>query len=171
MIILFWVRPQLYYFLKYIKLYIFILKNIIYLLKKNDIFIVFEISYSKITLSKSAAKSAWLGALLPAIPYRSKRARVIPCALGSFAGEAVRSLHIPTRFDTLAWTRGRPLWVRRRLVEFDPNTCTCSCFRLGFYNYDLARTKEGIKNCPALGMATTEEHCQDWMAERSKALD
>ena len=90
-------------FLQSMKFYIFT-KNIIYLLNKNDIFIVFEISNSKITLSKSAAKSAWLGALLPAIPYRSKRARVIPCAVGSFAGEGVRSLHIPTRFDTLFMT-------------------------------------------------------------------
>ena len=81
--------------------YIYILKNIIYWLKKNDIFIVFKISNSKITKSKSAAKSAWLGALLSALPCRSKRARAIPCAVGSFAGEGARSLHIPTRFDTL----------------------------------------------------------------------
>ena len=88
-------------FLQSIKFYKFT-KNIIYLLKKNDIFIVFEISYSKITLSKSAAKSAWLGALLSALPCRSKRARAIPCAVGSFAGEGALSLHIPTRFDTLS---------------------------------------------------------------------
>jgi hypothetical protein len=49
------------------------------------------------------------------IPSRYSPRWAIPCALGSFAGEGARSLHIPTRFDTLAQTSLSPQKLPSRI--------------------------------------------------------
>ena len=62
---------------------------------------------------KGYPKREGIGAIpsfMGALPSRYSRRWALPCAVGSFAGEGARSLHIPTWFDTLTPVRNPELF-------------------------------------------------------------